>query len=250
MSFLKRWKYKREKPLQDPVDLHLVGTDMHSHLIPGIDDGAKDLEESLSLVRSLHEAGYRKMITTPHIFWDLYKNDSATILRGAEILNTAIKKEGLSCEVIPAAEYYLDDHFEKLIEQNDLLSFGDKYILFEISFVAEPPSFKRALFNLRLLGYKPILAHPERYEYWNTHFSKYEELAEQDVHLQLNINSLTGQYGQSVKRTAERMISEGLITFLGTDCHHSGHIDLMKQACLNPQLRALLESGKLLNSTL
>jgi tyrosine-protein phosphatase YwqE len=103
---------------------------------------------------------------------------------------------------------------------------------------------------MRLAGYSPILAHPERYDFWHRDFSRYESMIDKDVHLQLNINSLTGQYGPDTKRISERLIDRGMVSFIGTDCHHLGHVQLTNTARTNPHLLKLIESGNLLNGEL
>jgi protein-tyrosine phosphatase len=249
MSFFKRMFGTKEEPLP-PVDLSTVGVDMHSHFIPGIDDGAQNIEESIFLIRAMSDFGYRKVITTPHIFTDLYRNTSEIILAGLEKVRAEVSAQGIPIEVEAAAEYYLDEHFESLIENKDLLTFGSNYVLFELSFAQEPQSLARAIFHMRLQGYKPVLAHPERYEYWNHSFDKYEWLIDRDVLIQLNVNCLTGHYGASVKTTSERLIDEGMVHFIGSDCHHPGHLDMLHQVRTNPRLHQLIESGKLLNNQL
>lgn len=250
MGFWKKWKFKPEEPTVDPVDLTPVVVDMHSHFIPGIDDGANTIDDSLELISAMQELGYRKVITTPHIYRDLYPNTAETVVQGLAKVKKAAEAKGLKIIVEAAAEYYLDDQFEQWIEERHLLTFGKNCVLFEISFAEEPMNFRRALFNLKLQGYKPVLAHPERYEYWHSRFSIYRDLHEQDVMLQLNLNSITGHYGMGVKRISERLIDEGLVTFLGTDCHHVGHLQLMHQARTHPKLKSLIESGRLRNPEL
>ncbi len=251
MGLFDRFKSKpRTEPVIEPLDLGLVGVDMHSHLLFGIDDGATTIEDSLLLIEELMKLGYKKFITTPHIFRDLYLNSPETIFPPLEKVKRAIKEKGWDIEIHSAAEYYLDEHFEELIEKKDLLTFGNNYVLFEYSFDEEPASSKRAIFNLQLNGYKPILAHPERYAFMHDKFSRYEELADRDVYLQLNINSLHGHYGPEVKKISEKLIDAGIISFLGTDCHHLGHLELTKQVRTNEHLRKLVESGKLKNHEL
>lgn len=248
MSFLS--KLFRKQKVLEPIDLSLAGTDMHSHLIPGIDDGAPNMEVSLDLIRKLIDLGYSKIITTPHVMSDYYRNSSSDILRGLDQLREALQKENIHIPVEAAAEYFLDEHFEKLIAEKDVLTFGDNYVLFELSFMTEPASLKKVLFELQMAGYKPILAHPERYPYWHKEFDNYRELVDRDVFLQLNINSLTGTYSPQVQKCGEQLIQEGLIQFLGTDCHHHGHIHLTSNARSHAALHQLIESNKLLNKTL
>ncbi len=249
MSFFKKWaRVKEEKT--EPFDLGLIGIDMHSHLIPGIDDGAQNIEESIQLITYLKELGFKKCITTPHIFSDMYKNSPETILPGLDLVRKELKFREIEMEIEAAAEYYCDEHFEDLIEKKELLTFGKNYVLFEISFAAEPANLARAIFNLRLAGYNPIMAHPERYEFWHNDFSRYQSLLDKDVLIQVNTNCFTGQYGPGAKRIAEKLAREGMIHFVGSDCHHMGHIELLNKSRTNPVLKKLVESGKLMNGTL
>ena len=250
MSLFSKWFSKKENVLQDQLQLTMVGTDMHSHLLPGIDDGAVDIENSIELITHLHEMGYTKLITTPHIFWDMYPNTSEIIREKEKLVQLELVKRGIEIEFQAAAEYYIDAHFESLIEKEDLLTFGDKNILFELSFDEEQINYRRAVFNLQVAGYKPILAHPERYEYWHDKFSKYEDVVDRGVSLQINTNCLTGHYGPGVRRIAEKLIEADLVDFIGTDCHHLGHVGLLNQMRQSPVLKKLIESGRLLNHTL
>lgn len=236
--------------LVDPMDLSVLECDLHSHFLPGIDDGSPNMETTLELLRGMHEHGYKKVITTPHVMSDYYKNTPEIILDKLEEVRDALRKADFKIEIEAAAEYYLDEEFMKLIADKKLLTFGNNYVLFELPFIAEPPNVKNAIFEMRLAGYRPILAHPERYSFYHHDFERYEEYAESDVILQLNINSLTGHYSPEVKKISEKMIEKGLIRFLGSDCHHNGHIQLMENAKRQPALHTLVNSGKLLNKSL
>jgi tyrosine-protein phosphatase YwqE len=251
MGFFDRFKPKNKETVNiEPINFESVITDMHSHLLFGIDDGAVSLENSLELIEHLMSMGYKKFYTTPHIYRDLYFNSPETILPKLEIVRNAIKEKGWDIELDAAAEYFLDEHFEDLIAKKELLTIGKKYVLFELNFDEEPINLKRALFNLQIDGFKPILAHPERYSYYHRQFEKFVDLADRDVFLQLNINSLSGHYGPEVKKTSERMIDAGIVSFIGTDCHHLGHVNLSEMVRTNAHLKKLIESGKLLNHTL
>ncbi len=252
MRLLGRLFGKKEK-LLDAADISSLQVDLHSHLIPGIDDGSQSLEDSMEMLRRFRELGYRKVITTPHVMSDFYKNTPEIILSGLETLRGAIKAQKLDIEIEASAEYYLDDMFEGILERDEILSFGGakKYLLFELPFVGEPVNMSRAIFNMQLKGYKPILAHPERYGFWERDFDKYEELHDKGVLLQLNINSLSGYYGPEAKKAARFMIDKGIVSFLGTDCHRIDHLDVYEElTCRTPGFHELLESGKLLNATL
>jgi tyrosine-protein phosphatase YwqE len=248
MGFLSLFSKKTVEPEVEPIDFSLVGVDMHSHLLFGIDDGAQTIEDSLMLIGQLKEMGYSKFITTPHIYRDLYFNSPETILPKYEAVKKAIAENNLDVEFQVAAEYFLDE--QDLIEKELLLTFGRKNVLFELSFDSEPASIQRAIFNMQLRGYRPILAHPERYPYYHKNLKKYENFVDQDIALQLNINSITGHYGPEIKRVCEKLIDAGMVSYIGTDCHHMGHINLTQQARKNPHLRKLIESGKLKNKQL
>lgn len=251
MSFFKIFKHKKEAEKKlPPLDFGLIGVDMHSHLLFGIDDGAPTVDDSIQLIKELMALGYTRFVTTPHIYRDLYFNSPDTILPKLDAVRAALKENQIDVQIDAAAEYFLDDHFEALIEQEKLLTIGDRYVLFELSFDSEPPMLNRAIFNMQLRGYKPILAHPERYDYFHRDFDRYRSLAERGVHLQVNINCLTGHYGPQVKRISEKMIDEKLVSFLGTDCHHMGHINLTKQAAELPYLHKAVQSGQLKNLSL
>ncbi len=232
------------------IDLGEVQVDMHSHLLPGIDDGAKTLEESITLIRGFKELGYRKVITTPHVMSDFYKNTPDIILSAKKKVKGTLATQRVNIEVEASAEYYLDEFLIHKIESKELLPFGDNYILFELPFIGEPPNLATFVFELQTNGYTPILAHPERYTYWHDNFDKYHEMKDRGVHLQLNMFSLIGYYSPQIKKIAERMIDEGLVSFLGSDCHNEQHLAMMDAVRTRPYLHQLVESGKLLNKTL
>ena len=233
------------------ADLSVLKCDVHSHFIPGIDDGAQKMEDSISLIDEFYKLGYKKVITTPHILTDGYKNTPEIILSGLEKVRVALKHEQIPIQIEAAAEYYLDFDFERKLEHEKLLTFGGKYLLFEVSYINPPDNLDQIIFKLLTNGYKPVLAHPERYNFWHNKFEKYEQLKENGVLLQLNINSLTGYYSRSTKKIAEQLIEKNMISFLGSDCHHVGHVNLIKtQAVYQKSLHKLIESGMLMNSSL
>ena len=243
-------KLFKKKQVFSPADLSVLQTDVHSHFIPGIDDGAETMDDSLTLIRSMKEFGYKKVITTPHIMSDHYKNTPEIILGGLEKVREAVNEEGIDIEIEAAAEYYLDFGFLDLIEEGNLLTWGDNYVLFEMGFLSEAPMFADATFKMQLAGYRPVLAHAERYSYWYQDYNKYQEILDKGVLLQLNIGSITGYYSPLTKKIAERMIDDDLFQFLGSDCHHIGHVGLYHDALTEEYLHKILDSGSLLNNTL
>lgn len=241
---------RKKRKLSVPVDLGILGADIHSHLIPAIDDGSKDMDDSLNMISQLNKLGYKKIITTPHIMSDGFKNTPETILGGLEKVKQALSSEQINVQMGAAAEYYLDYDFERKLDTEPLLTFGNKYLLFEISYMNPPDNIHHVIFKMQTMGYKPVLAHPERYNFWHREFSKYEEFVDKGVLLQMNINSLTGYYSIPTKKIAEQMIDKNMISFVGTDCHHVGHVNLIKQVVYEPALEKLVNSDSLLNKTL
>ncbi len=227
-----------------------LATDMHSHFIPGIDDGCKNMDESLSLIRSMAELGFRKLITTPHIMSDYFKNTNTIITEGLLKLREKLAAEFIHIELEAAAEYYLDDVFLTLLNKGDLLTFGrEKYLLLEVSYINYPENFNNMIFDILVKGYTPVLAHPERYPFWSARFEEFKKLKDMGVLFQLNITSLSGYYGPDIKRTAEKLAANNMIDFLGSDVHHEKHMMALRKS-LNSKTLSELVKGNLLNKKL
>lgn len=237
-------------PALPPADLGVLKADMHSHFIPGIDDGAQDLEQSIEMIKAFAELGYTKVVTTPHVMADGYKNTPEIILGGLEKVRAEIRRQGIAMEIDAAAEYYLDHELEQKVMRGDVLTFGNRHLLFELPFIGEPAVLPGVVFGMQTQGYRPVLAHPERYTFWHADWSKYERLKERGVLFQLNTVALCGAYGPSTKKIAERLIDAGFIDLLGSDCHAMGHVEAIKATLKEPYLHKLIASGKLLNATL
>ncbi|MFT6166747.1 MAG: tyrosine-protein phosphatase YwqE [Vicingaceae bacterium] len=243
-------KLFKKEPVLEPADLSRLKTDLHSHLIPAIDDGSKSLDDSINMIRAFKEMGYQKIITTPHVMSDFYKNTPEIILGGLEKVKAELERQNIEIEIEAAAEYYLDETLEPQVKGGKLLTFGKNYLLFELPFIAEPLNLASFIFELQTNGYVPILAHPERYGFYYKEFDKYRDLKEKGVHLQLNILSLVGHYGPEAQKIAERLIDEGLISFLGSDCHNTMHQQGIEIARTKPYFHKLLNSDKLKNAEL
>ncbi len=242
--------FKRKSAVN--VDLSALVTDMHSHLLPGIDDGSPDDATSLTLIKGLEALGYRHFITTPHIMWDVHKNDVASISNAHKQLQQSLQQERKSTSIKAAAEYFLDDHFDALLAQDaPLLTIKDNLVLVEFSFIAPPRNIKETLFELQIKGYKPILAHPERYNYLVFNKGMYDELKEAGCYFQLNLLSLTGYYGKPTSDLAHYLIKKKYIDLLGTDLHHERHLDALRSSSsLMSGVKFLLDSGSILNASL
>lgn len=237
------------RKLEPPIDFSFVGVDMHSHFIPGIDDGAKDMAGSLQLIRKMRDFGFRKVITTPHIMSDHFRNTPDVIRKGLADVQAAVKQEGIDIEVDAAAEYYVDDGFLRKLEEEPLMTFGDKYLLIEISYINCPENIREILFNVQIKGYRPVLAHPERYPFWFSHMAVFRELREGGVLLQINANSLAGYYGPEARRTAEKLIDQELVDFIGSDMHKIEHAAAMERVMREKHFHKL-QAFNLLNKFL
>jgi protein-tyrosine phosphatase len=239
------------KPSQSKPDYSMIGVDMHSHLLPGIDDGSPDLETSLKLILGMMELGFTKFITTPHIMWDMYRNDRDIILAKLELVREAVQKEGLAVEINAAAEYFLDDHVAGLVKNNEpLLTVSGNLVLTEFSMAYPSHSLKDVLFDMQMQGYQPIIAHPERYIYLEQNKEFYEELKDIGCLFQLNILSLAGYYGKTVQELAQYLLKKGQYDLVGTDLHSFRHLDALQNPSLSAPLQKLMDSGKIKNKGL
>jgi protein-tyrosine phosphatase len=240
--------FKKTTPLLP--DYSSLGIDIHSHLLPGIDDGAKTIEDSLTLIKQLKSMGFRQLITTPHIMADLYPNTPVIIKEKLEEVRAAITKEGIDIKIDAAAEYLMDEGFEEKITQGDLLTLPGNRVLVEMSFLSPPPRLEHYLFKLQTQGYRPLLAHPERYLFYRKDFSQYEKLKDRGCAFQVNLLSLTGYYGKPVKDIAMRLMKEKRIDFIGTDTHHEQHTRLIQEALSNKRVNQLLQNYTFRNAEL
>lgn len=213
-----------------PLDLSWMAVDMHSHLIPGIDDGSQSLEESIALIKRMEGYGLKKLIITPHIMTEFYKNTPEIIYAGLETLKSALEEENIFITLGAAAEYYLDEIFlEKINAGQKLLTFGDNHVLVETGFMSKPTMLLESFFQLEMAGYRPVLAHPERYLYLHQDAGLLEAMIDRNISFQLNLLSITGYYSKPVKKFAEKIIDEGLVKLVGTDCHNERYLDYMER---------------------
>ncbi len=223
-----------------------IGNDIHNHLLPGIDDGSPDNETSLRLLEGLTELGFENFICTPHVLAEVHPNTPETISAAYNVLKPSVTAIFPSVRLGFSAEYMVDYDFEKLIDSNSLLPFGkEKHILIEMSYLVESPNIKLVIFNLLTNGYTPILAHPERYAFYHHRFSVYQELYDAGCSLQVNLLSLGGYYGKSIKQAAEKLIEKELVNWVGTDMHHANHLEALKQLAVDK--KAMNNIGKIRN---
>lgn len=217
--------FKSKKAFTQPMSW-----DMHNHILFGIDDGSKSLDYSLLMAERFVRNGYSKIIATPHIMSDYYPNNRVIIEDKMQQLSMAIKEREIPLQIECAAEYYIDEFFlEKVRTKGDILSFNGNHVLVETSFMNRPVFFKQVLFEIRTLGFVPVLAHPERYIYLQEHYEEAEELIQSGVKLQINLLSLAGYYSPNAKKMAQWLIKNGHYSFFGTDAHSTDHLDVIQE---------------------
>ena len=213
------------------ISTNPISTDIHSHLLPDLDDGVSSFEESEKLIRQFISLGYTKLITTPHIMSDFYRNEPEQIQERLNSLKQLLTDHGIEVTVDAAAEYYLDEVLVgKVKNKEPLLTFGSSYLLFETNFLTEPFQLNEFIFSVTTQGYKPVLAHPERYQYLINNFEKVEDLRNRGVLFQINIPSIVGVYSKPTQKLAINLIEKGWVEFLGSDCHNQMQMDILKSA--------------------
>jgi tyrosine-protein phosphatase YwqE len=243
--------FSRSKSKGERIDFSVLNTDMHSHLLPGIDDGAQDMETTLQLIRGMKELGYRKLITTPHIIWDMYRNTPEIINAKLDVVRQAVRQEGIDIELHAAAEYFLDEHVEELLKRKEpLLTISGNKVLTEFSMAFPSMNTKDILFEMQMQGYQPIIAHPERYIYLQQNKEFYTELKDIGCLFQLNLLALGGHYGRAVRDLAEYLLQSGFYDLVGTDLHHFHHLTDLQHAEMTPLLKKAIESGQISNAGL
>lgn len=229
---------------------HYLQVDVHSHLIYGVDDGAKTLDDSIELITKMKNFGVQKIITTPHIMNDFYKNSKDILFPKRDEIINKIHELDLNVQFECAAEYYLDEGFKaKLNDKNNLLTIEEEYVLVETSYMNKPVNLFQLIFDIQSAGFKPIIAHPERYIYFHESFENYIELFEKNVYFQVNVNSLSGYYSKSAKQIAEKLIDKNMVHFFGSDCHSVKHIEAMQKA-IDTKHFSIATQNNLLNNTL
>ena len=225
---------KKSRPTSFPF-----GTDIHSHLLPGLDDGVKSNEEAAAVIRKLMDLGFSKFITTPHIN-HTYANNPSIILNQLANLREFLASSGMPVQIEAAAEYNLDESvLRALDEKQPLLTFGKDHLLFETNFLSEPLFMKDFIFKAITQGYRPLLAHPERYAYFT--MEKAEEYRSRGALLQVNLLSLAGFYSVPVQKMAEKLIDKGWVDFLGSDCHNMIHASALESVFASRHFKKALD---------
>lgn len=238
---------KKKEPLVPLRELGLA-CDMHSHLIPGVDDGSPSITDSLSLIKGLSGMGYKKLILTPHFMTGFYNNTPECVKDQLETLKQNAADIDIDLNV--AAEYYIDYDFMNDLSCKQMLTMGDKMLLFECSFTNQHRNFDETVFEMQINGYKPVLAHPERYAYWHDDIRLMHEFHDRGIYFQINVLSLIRGYSPSVCKAAMTLIDEGLCDFIGTDLHNARQLAAIENAMIPTSLFEKLKNSNLLNNSL
>ncbi|MCO5937076.1 capsular biosynthesis protein [Mucilaginibacter sp. RB4R14] len=229
---------KKEAKRVVNFDYSNVITDMHSHVLPGIDDGAQNVEESIFLIKKMMSLGIKKIIATPHVMIDYYRNDATSIGNALALLKAELVAQKIDIDISAAAEHYFDETFEKRVEDGNVFTMGDNFVLFEVSFINQPPNVISVIQKMKDKGYKPILAHPERYGYMD--IEQMKTIRSWGCDLQLNTIALSGYYGKHSKKIAEEMIDNEMVDFISSDMHHPRHAAAFESTLAMPYLEKLL----------
>lgn len=214
--------FKSKPVLKDLIPNNYV--DIHSHLLPGIDDGAKTFEDTLRLTKALQDFGISQAITTPHVIQHIWENSSDHIRAKEATTVIELEKHQITIPFRAAAEYMLDDNFVQLFQSEKLLTLKKNYVLVEMSYINAPIQLYSILFDLQVAGYIPVLAHPERYLFYHHNFEEYLKLKRAGCLFQLNLLSVMGYYGEGITKIAEKLLQKGMYNFVGSDVHHNNHV--------------------------
>jgi tyrosine-protein phosphatase YwqE len=216
--------------------------DIHSHLLPGIDDGARTFEDTLGLVQALQGFGVSQFVTTPHTMHNVWDSTKEGILALKDQTVLELKNNGVIVPFRAASEYLMDDEFVRLFQTDELLTLKDNYVLVEMSYMNAPMQLYIILFDLQVAGYIPVLAHPERYAFYHKNFDEYAKLKRVGCRFQLNLLAVVGYYGETVAKVAEQLLQKGMYDFVGSDVHHSKHIAFFEEKVKLKDITALKET--------
>jgi len=251
-KFLKLFNNKEEEEIPSALtDYSAILVDFHNHVLPGIDDGARSMEDTITMLRNFEQLGIRKVIASPHSMADGYINSNEKILELRDAVKEVIKANAINIQFDAAAEYYMDELFMEKLERKDLLTIGKNYVLMELSYLSKPTNTGDAIYKLQVSGYNLILAHPERYPYYyEDSFANYRNFKDRGVFFQINLGSLVGKYGAQARYTAEKMIDENMVEFVSSDLHSVPQFQMLQDCLKSKHLEKLFSSDILRNKTL
>lgn len=231
------------------VDLLDGITDIHNHLLPGMDDGSPDLNTTLEMVQAMKAIGIKKAIATPHTMEDYYDNDVAKIAANFQETKLALETTDAKDFILSAAsEYMMDGQFDQILEKSNYLCLHKNYLLTELSYFQGPDHLYELVFKMCQKALIPILAHPERYRYFKS-IDDLKDLKDRGFELQLNLLSLSGHYGEEAFTKAISLLDNGMYEYLGTDAHKVSHLEKIKEIKIKkkqvPSIKKLVENHKL-----
>lgn len=245
------WPWKRERPAS--VRFSDLAWDVHSHLVPGVDDGASDLDAAMDMVRGMHALGYKGMVLTPHIMSDLYPNSPETLRPAFESLQSALKEARIPMKLELAAEYLLEPECLELLQSGELLTFtcadhagnAKEVVLMEFGFHHAPNEdlVKEALFAAQTRNLTPLLAHCERYPYLHKEQDLLELWRERGGWMSVNAASLAGAYGPETRDMAKKCMDRGWVSFLCSDAHGVRHVRALEALSTSKTVARWLAAG-------
>lgn len=198
--------------------------DIHSHILPGIDDGSKNVKESLDLISEMKGLGFSKIIGTPHTYRNLYNNTNESITNSFNLIKS---KHTQDLNISFASEYFIDENLIKQAENKSLLTLKSNYVLIETGFKFMPLNIFEVIFQLQLNGYRAVLAHPERYHFFS--MKDFLKLKKNGVLFQINMFSLIGYYGESTLSLANKLLKNNMINYIGSDIHNLQQLSLFEK---------------------
>ncbi|MCQ2289852.1 MAG: hypothetical protein MJZ63_01070 [Muribaculaceae bacterium] len=224
-------------------------TDVHCHILPGVDHGAKNIQNGIELLKADMDMGIDRVILTSHVTSETFENTPETLQAAFDTFKAAVDEAGLDIEMHLSAEYRIDDYWQKEYAAGHIIPMPGNYILLENSFVQELIGSDQMMFDLMCKGYKPILAHPERYPYWAHNRERYEKMHNTNLKFQINILSFTGYFGSSARDTANWLVKNGMVDMLGSDMHHLEHAEIIKDYLRSKEWRKISEKlqGRIIN---
>lgn len=224
-------------------------TDVHCHILPGVDHGSQNVEQSLAMLQAELDMGVNRVVCTSHVTSQTFENTVDSLTHAYEELVQAVKEAELEVEIFASAEYRVDEYFNKEYAAGNILPMPGNFLLLENSFQQELLELDELLFDCQLKGYKPMLAHPERYSYYARRHQRLTQLHNNGVKFQLNILSLTGFFGAMARETAVWLIKNNMVDFLGSDMHSVEQAEIIQRYLKSKDWRkqsALLD-GRILN---
>ena len=241
MGLFSIFSKKKQETQLPPFDFSIIGVDMHSHLLPGIDDGAATLDHSIGMILKFRELGYKKLITTPHIMMDCYKNTPEIIAAKHAEVKAELERLNVTIEFEAAAENFYEEALTEAIKAKRAVTFNNNYLLFEYSFFSEPSQIDQLIFDISVNGYIPVLAHYERYPYYFKNPEKIQEYRNKGVLIQVNLLSIIGHYGPEVMQQAHYLIDNKLVDFVSSDCHRIEHLEILQRFASHPYFHKLAD---------